>query len=54
MVNVCVIGCGGVGKRHLEALTKVKNDINIEVVEPNIEKVNEAKELIPEFNNKLL
>ena len=51
MVNVCVIGCGGVGKRHLEALTKVKNDINIEVVEPNIEKINEAKELIPEFNN---
>ena len=51
MVNVCVIGCGGVGKRHLEALTKVKSDINIEVVEPNIERVNEAKELIPEFNN---
>jgi len=51
MVNVCVIGCGGVGKRHLEALLKVKNDINIEVVEPNLERVNEAKELIPEFNN---
>jgi hypothetical protein len=37
MVNVCLIGCGGVGKRHLEAMLKVKNDINIEVVEPNIE-----------------
>ena len=37
MVNVCLIGCGGVGKRHLDAMLKVKNDINIEVVEPNIE-----------------
>ena len=37
MVHVCLIGCGGVGKRHLEAMLKVKNDINIEVVEPNIE-----------------
>ena len=37
MVNVCLIGCGGVGRRHLEAMLKVKNDINIEVVEPNIE-----------------
>jgi hypothetical protein len=36
MVNVCLIGCGGVGKRHLEAMLKVKHDINIEVVEPNI------------------
>ena len=51
MVNVCVIGCGGVGKRHLEALLKVRNDINIEVVEPNVEKINEAKDLIPEFDN---
>ena len=37
MVNVCLIGCGGVGRRHLEAMLKVKHDINIEVVEPNIE-----------------
>ena len=37
MTNVCLIGCGGVGRRHLEAMLKVKNDINIEVVEPNIE-----------------
>ena len=36
MVNVCLIGCGGVGKRHLEAMLKVKHDINIEVVEPNV------------------
>ena len=36
MVNVCLIGCGSVGKRHLEAMLKVKHDINIEVVEPNV------------------
>ena len=29
MVNVCLIGCGGVGRRHLEAMLKVKHDINI-------------------------
>tara|TARA_R100001377_G_scaffold66566_2_gene41814 strand:- start:541 stop:1500 length:960 start_codon:yes stop_codon:yes gene_type:complete len=51
MVNISLIGCGGIGKRHLEALLKVENDINIEVVEPSIKKINEAKELIPEFNN---
>ena len=39
MVNVCLIGCGGVGKRHLEAMLKVKHDINIEVVEPNVENI---------------
>ena len=51
MVNISLIGCGGIGKRHLEALLKVKNNINIEVVEPNTEKINEAKELVSEFNN---
>lgn len=39
MTNVCLIGCGGVGRRHLEAMLKVKHDINIEVVEPNIDKM---------------
>jgi len=36
VTNVCLIGCGSVGRRHLEAMLKVKHDINIEVVEPNI------------------
>ena len=26
MVNICLIGCGGVGRRHLEAILKVKQD----------------------------
>ena len=34
MVNVCLVGCGGVGRRHLEAMIKVKQELNIEVVEP--------------------
>jgi predicted dehydrogenase len=51
MVNVCLIGCGGVGKRHLEALLKVKNSINVEVVEPNIEKIKESKQINNKFNN---
>ena len=33
MTNVCLIGCGSVGRRHLEAMLKVKHDINIEVVD---------------------
>lgn len=51
MVNICLIGCGGVGRRHLEAILKVKYDINIEVVEPNIESIKSTKELLPDFNN---
>jgi len=42
MTNVCLIGCGGVGRRHLEAMLKVKHDINIEVVEPNIEAITDT------------
>ena len=51
MINIGLIGCGGVSKRHLEALLKVKNDVNIEVVEPSLDKINEAKKLVSEFNN---
>jgi len=51
MVNVCLIGCGGVGRRHLEAMLKVKHDINIEVVEPNIEGISDAFVYTPYAQN---
>ena len=51
MVNICLIGCGRVGRRHLEAMLKVKHEVNIEVVEPNTESINSTKELLPDFNN---
>ena len=51
MVNVCLIGCGGVGRRHLEAILKVKHSLNVEVVEPSVVSVNETKKLLPRFNN---
>ena len=54
MVNICLIGCGRVGRRHLEAMLKVKHEVNIEVVEPNTESINSTKELLPDFNNYFL
>ena len=51
MTNVCLIGCGGVGRRHLEAMLKVKHDINIEVVEPNIEDISDAFVYTPYAQN---
>ena len=51
MVNVCLIGCGGVGRRNLEAMLKVKHDINIEVVEPNIEGISDAFVYTPYAQN---
>ncbi len=51
MKNVCLIGCGGVGRRHLEAMLKVKYEVNIEVVEPSISSIESTKELLPDFNN---
>jgi|ETNmetMinimDraft_4_1059912.scaffolds.fasta_scaffold32605_2 hypothetical protein len=51
MTNICLIGCGGVGSRHLEAMLKVKHDINIEVVEPNPKSRIKSRKLLPDFDN---
>ena len=50
MINVCLIGCGNIGKRHLQAVLKIDN-INIEVVEPNINSIELTNDLLPDFKN---
>lgn len=44
MKNVCIIGVGNIGSRHLQALKKVKLPLNIEVVDPSLESLDLAKE----------
>ena len=50
MKNICLIGCGNVGKRHLQAILKIDN-INIDVVEPNNDSIKSSMELLPTFDN---
>ena len=40
--NICLIGCGEIGSRHLQALGKLSLDTRIHIVEPNIESKNIA------------
>jgi len=35
--RICLIGCGNVGSRHLQAIAKLPYDIQIDVVEPQSE-----------------
>ena len=44
--NIALIGVGGIGSRHLQALTKLKDDVNIWVVDPSSESIDKAKILL--------
>ena len=37
MKRICLIGCGNVGSRHLQAISKLPFSINIDIVEPDLE-----------------
>tara|TARA_Y100001958_G_C21248319_1_gene580865 strand:- start:3331 stop:4320 length:990 start_codon:yes stop_codon:yes gene_type:complete len=53
--DVLIIGCGQIGSRHLQGLSKVKNFINITVLDPNIESLEIARKRFNEMpiNNKI-
>lgn len=42
--NVCIIGAGQLGSRHLQALKSVRDDLNITVVDPSESSLRLAKE----------
>ncbi len=44
MKNVCIIGAGNIGSRHLQGLKKVHFPLSIEVVDPSVESLGVAKE----------
>ncbi len=49
--NIALIGVGGIGSRHLQALTKLKDDVNIWVVDPSSESIDKAKKLLNTENS---
>jgi len=54
-MKIVIIGCGQIGSRHLQAIVKLKENLGIQVVEPNKEaqkvgkkRLKEALEVVPE------
>lgn len=43
--NIAIIGAGQIGRRHLQALKLIDRPVNIQVVDPNQESLQKAKEL---------
>ena len=41
--KIILVGCGNIGSRHLQALTKLNGEYLIEIIEPNDEAVLLAK-----------
>ncbi|WP_141506464.1 hypothetical protein [Paenibacillus luteus] len=50
-MNVCVIGAGELGSRHVQAIGKVKQPLNIFIVDPNSRSLNMAKTRFEESTN---
>jgi hypothetical protein len=49
--NILVVGCGGIGSRHLESLCKIDIPVNIVGVDINDESLINVKKLIGTINN---
>lgn len=47
--KIILVGCGNIGSRHLQAVVKLKNDVLIEIVEPNIKSQKLAKSRLKEI-----
>lgn len=48
--KIVLVGCGNIGSRHLQAVVKLKNNVLIEIVEPNIKSQRIAKSRLEEIN----
>lgn len=46
--KIILVGCGNIGSRHLQAITKLKGNYTIEIVEPNDKAVELAKSRLNE------
>lgn len=54
MKKICIVGCGNVGSRHLQAIAKIPYSIDVKIVEPNLQAQDLGKKRLSEinFNNK--
>lgn len=51
MKNICLIGAGNIGSRHLQGLKKVSSPLSIEVVDPSVESLRTAQQRYEEINS---
>lgn len=51
--SITIVGCGNIGSRHLQAISKLKNPLNIHIVEPNLASQKIAKLRVQEVTNHL-
>lgn len=52
--RICLIGCGNVGSRHLQAIAKLPFEIEVDIVEPNLEAMSLGQKRLDEieYDNK--
>lgn len=48
--NIVLVGCGNIGSRHIQALTKLSFNITLHLVEPNLESQNLTKSRLEEIS----
>jgi hypothetical protein len=49
--SICIIGCGNIGSRHLQAISKLKESLNIHIVEPNLKSKKIANSRLNELSD---
>lgn len=50
--NICIIGAGNIGSRHLQALAKITQPLLIQVIDPSIESLSLAKKRYKEVKTQ--
>ncbi len=51
MLNILIVGCGNIGKRHLFAINNSNYNFNLQVLEKDTVKINKSKKINKGFNN---
>lgn len=49
--NICIIGAGNIGSRHLQALAKISQPLSIQVIDPSLGALTVAQQRYKEINN---
>lgn len=53
MKNICIVGAGNIGSRHLQGLKKVNFPLSIEIVDPSLKSLRIAKERYNQINSPI-
>ena len=50
MTRICLVGCGNVGSRHLQAIIKIPQRLQIDIIEPSLQARKIAKSRVQEID----